>query len=148
MRIRILSEKEFVAGLLFAVIGLGWAYAATNYDQGTATQMGPGYFPHAVGIALAGVGLCSVIRSMRVVDADRIGRWPFVTVFFILLSVVSFALLLTRFGLVAASAAVVLISCYNRLFRRPVEALLLALCITGFVAGLFVYLLALPLKLY
>ena len=52
---RIKSQKDFFAGLLYVVIGGGFAIGATNYTVGNAARMGPGYFPLLVGILLGGV---------------------------------------------------------------------------------------------
>jgi hypothetical protein len=147
-KIHIRSAQEFCAGLLFVLIGLAWAIAAAAYGQGTATRMGPGYFPHAIALALACVGLCSVVRSLRVVDAAPIGRWPWLTIALVLGGVAAFALLLDRFGLIPASLALILLAAGQRLRRRPVELAMLALCITGFVTALFLVALQLPLKLF
>jgi hypothetical protein len=115
MKIRVLSQKEFVAGILFMLIGLCWAYASSKYDLGTATDMGPGYFPMAVSIAITIMGACSVVRATRVVDLDKIGGWSPFAFAIILLSVVSFGLLLNYVGLVPASIALILI---NRSIER------------------------------
>jgi Tripartite tricarboxylate transporter TctB family len=148
MKIRVLSQKEFVAGILFMLVGLCWAYASSKYDLGTATDMGPGYFPMAVSIAITIMGACSVVRATRVVDLDKIGGWsPFVFVI-ILLSVVSFGLLLNYAGLVPASIALILISCCQRILKKPLEVLALAVLLIGFNVILFIYLLKLPLNLF
>jgi hypothetical protein len=62
-----------VAGFLFLAIGLGWGYASSHYPRGIATDMGPGCFPLAVSVALVFLGMCSVMRSLRVADGERIG---------------------------------------------------------------------------
>jgi hypothetical protein len=148
MRFRVLSEKECVAGLLFMAIGAGWGYAAMHYQIGTATLMGPGYFPLAVSVALIVLGLCSVIRSLRVVDDERIGAWPFRALLSILLGVVAFAVLLGHFGLIAASLALIGLSCHQRLLTRPLEVAALATGVIALVVLLFVYLLELPFELF
>ena len=57
---RIKSQKDFFAGLLYVVIGGGFAIGATNYTVGNAARMGPGYFPLLVGILLAILGTLPV----------------------------------------------------------------------------------------
>jgi hypothetical protein len=148
MRFRILNEKECVAGFLFMAIGAGWGYASFHYQLGTATEMGPGYFPLAVSIALIFLGLCSVMRALRVADGERIGAWPLRAMFFILLGVVAFALLLGQLGLIAASLALIGLSCHRRLLTRPLEVLALAVGVIGLVVALFVYALDLPFDLF
>jgi hypothetical protein len=148
MRFKILSEKECVAGFLFMAIGVGWGYASSHYQLGMATDMGPGYFPLAVSVALVFLGMCSVIRSLRVADGERVGAWPLRAMLFILLGVVAFALLLGHFGLIAASLALIALSCHHRLLTRPLEVVALAVGIIALVVVLFVYALDLPFDLF
>ena len=47
------SQKDFVSGLMFTAIGAGFAWnSALSYDIGSASQMGPGYFPLVLGLVL------------------------------------------------------------------------------------------------
>jgi uncharacterized membrane protein len=148
MRFRILSQKEFLAGLLFMAIGAGWGFASTRYQIGTATNMGAGYFPLVVSVALIVLGLCSVVRSLKVADPERIGAWPVRAMLSILLGIVAFALLLGHLGLVAASLALIGLSSYQRLFTRPLELAALATGVITLVVVLFVYALDLPFELF
>ena len=50
---RIKSQKDFFAGLMFMVAGIAFAWGATNYNIGEGARMGPGYFPLMVGLLLA-----------------------------------------------------------------------------------------------
>jgi hypothetical protein len=42
---KIKSQKDFFAGLMFMVVGIAFAWGATNYTIGEGARMGPGYFP-------------------------------------------------------------------------------------------------------
>ena len=51
------SQKDFVSGLMFTAIGAGFAWnSALSYDIGSASQMGPGYFPLVLGLVLVLLG--------------------------------------------------------------------------------------------
>ena len=50
---KIKSQKDFFAGLMFMGIGTAFAWGATSYNIGTGARMGPGYFPLILGILLA-----------------------------------------------------------------------------------------------
>ena len=63
---RIKSQRDFFAGLLYVVIGGGFAIGANNYTIGNAARMGPGYFPLLVGILLAILGAIIVVKSLVV----------------------------------------------------------------------------------
>ena len=53
---KIKSQKDFLSGLMFLVVGGIFAWGATNYSIGTGARMGPGYFPMLLGVLLAILG--------------------------------------------------------------------------------------------
>ena len=56
-------DKDFYGGGLLAVIGLGSALWGRRYGMGTLAHMGPGFFPVAVGVALALAGAGIAFRA-------------------------------------------------------------------------------------
>ncbi len=63
---RIKSEKDFISGLFFIALGVAFAWGATGYDVGTASEMGPGYFPFALGVILTVLGVLVAFFSLTV----------------------------------------------------------------------------------
>lgn len=90
------SQKDFFSGLLFIVVGGAFAYGATNYSVGTGARMGPGYFPLLLGIILALLGAVVTFKSLVVEtpDGDKIGKWAWKPLFFIIASNLLFGVLL------------------------------------------------------
>ena len=72
---RIKSQKDFFAGLMFSITGAAFAIGATNYTIGDGARMGPGYFPLMLGIVLTVLGAIVVLQSMVIEteDGDRVG---------------------------------------------------------------------------
>ncbi|WBY03464.1 tripartite tricarboxylate transporter TctB family protein [Ramlibacter tataouinensis] len=109
---RIKSQKDFAAGLMFTIVGIGFAWGATSYTIGDAARMGPGYFPLALGVLLAILGLVITFGAMVVEteDGEKIGSIAWRPLGFIIGSNVLFGILLAgvprfgipAFGLVAA----------------------------------------------
>ncbi|HNR81869.1 tripartite tricarboxylate transporter TctB family protein [Ottowia sp.] len=93
---RIKSQRDFFAGLLYVVIGGAFAIGANNYTIGNAARMGPGYFPLLVGILLAILGAIIVVKSLVVEtpDGDPIGPWAWKPLIYIILANFLFGLLL------------------------------------------------------
>lgn len=58
------SQKDFFSGLMFTLVGAGFAWGATNYNVGTGARMGPGYFPLLLGIFLAVLGAFITFYSL------------------------------------------------------------------------------------
>jgi len=51
------NRLDFWSGIMFALLGIGFAIGATNYTMGTAARMGPGYFPFWLGVCMALLGV-------------------------------------------------------------------------------------------
>ena len=101
---KIKSQRDFWSGLMFIVIGLGFAWGATNYSFGTSARPGPGYFPFGLGILLAILGALVVFGALTVEteDGEPIGRWAFKPLLIIMGSVALFGFLLPRLGLLVS----------------------------------------------
>jgi hypothetical protein len=93
---RIKSQKDFFAGLMFMVTGIAFAWGATTYTIGEGARMGPGYFPLVLGILLGLVGLFVVFEALVVEteDGEKIGSWSWKPLFFIIASNVVFGICL------------------------------------------------------
>lgn len=74
---KIKSQKDFFAGLMFMVAGIAFAWGATNYTIGEGARMGPGYFPLMLGILLAIIGAAVVFEALVVEteDGEKIGSF-------------------------------------------------------------------------
>ena len=99
---KIKSEKDFWSGLMFVVIGLGFAWGATNYSFGSAARPGPAYFPFGLGILLAVLGGFVLFKSLFVGSrgGDKIEPWPWKPWLIILGAVVFFGFALPRLGMI------------------------------------------------
>jgi hypothetical protein len=73
--VQIKSQKDFLSGLMFMCVGLGFAWGASAYKIGTSAQMGAGYFPVVLGIILVALGGMITFKALVVetVDGDKIG---------------------------------------------------------------------------
>ena len=83
---RIKSQKDFWAGLMFLVMGIAFAWGATNYNIGEGARMGPGYFPLMLGILLALIGAFVTFQALVVEteDGDKIPAWAWKPLVFII----------------------------------------------------------------
>lgn len=74
---KIKSQKDFFSGLMFTVVGAGFAWGASTYNVGTGARMGPGYFPLMLGLVLAVLGGLIMFTALVVEteNGDKIGKW-------------------------------------------------------------------------
>jgi hypothetical protein len=94
--VRIKNQKDFVAGVMYTVVGVAFAWGATNYNVGVAARMGPGYFPLMLGILLTLLGLFVMFEGMAVEaeDGGKIGSIAWKPLIFIIASNLLFGVLL------------------------------------------------------
>jgi hypothetical protein len=90
------SEKNFFSGVLFVALGIAFALGARTYSVGTGARMGPGYFPLMLGVVLAILGAVIAINALivRTPSGDKIGRWVWRPVGFIVGANLAFGILL------------------------------------------------------
>lgn len=155
---RIKSQKDFWAGMLYVIVGGGFAIGATNYTIGDAARMGPGYFPMMVGILLAVLGAFIVFRSLviQTPDGDLIGKWAWKPLIYIILANFLFGILLDgvpslgipAMGVIIAIVVLTLVSaCAGTEFKLR-EVLILAAILTVGSWAVFVWGLNLQLQVW
>ncbi len=142
------NPRDFWAGVMFAVIGGGFAGIAVTYKLGTAARMGPGYFPFFLGLILAGLGIAIIVSATRAKNAgppvDRIQWGP---IFWVLMPIIVFGLGLKIAGMIFMGLFLVITcSLGSHEFKlRPV--VLLAIGLVIFCSLAFVWGLKLPIPL-
>jgi hypothetical protein len=147
LKLRIRSLRDFYSGLIFLFFGLAAFFLARDYPLGSAVRMGPGYFPSVLGVLLAGLGLGLVGRSL-VLEGPRVTGFALRPLILVLAAVLAFGVLLEPVGLVAATIALVVISCLAGTEFRWRDVAILCVILIALALGLFVYGLGLPLKVW
>ncbi len=114
------SQKDFFSGLMFTLVGAGFAWGATNYNVGTGARMGPGYFPLLLGIFLAVLGAFITFYSLveHTEDGEPVGKFAWKPIVYILGANLIFGILLgglpsiglPPMGLIAGIYALVIVA--------------------------------------
>ena len=142
------APKDIFAGLIFIAFGAGAFLHAHDYAVGTAVAMGPGYFPAAIGMVLAAIGVAAILRGLSRTTPDPITPHRIEPLILIFAGILAFSLLIERAGLLVASAALIALACFRRLRTKPLEVLIIYVVLTGFSAVVFVLLLGVQLPLF
>ncbi|HEY8359477.1 MAG TPA: tripartite tricarboxylate transporter TctB family protein [Ramlibacter sp.] len=93
---KIKSQKDFFAGLMFLVVGIAFAWGSTNYTIGEGARMGPGYFPLVLGCILALIGVAVTFEALVVEteDGEPIGSFAWKPLIFIIAANVVFGIMI------------------------------------------------------
>ncbi|HEY1609912.1 MAG TPA: tripartite tricarboxylate transporter TctB family protein [Paraburkholderia sp.] len=147
--------REYVGGALMFALGAGAAALGTTYGVGTLEDMGPGFFPTAVGailalagmaIAFTGAGAASPSHSAPPDDdAGAVMQWRGWGC--IALGIVLFVVFAAHLGLLPATFAIVFVSALGDRRNTVANAfvLSLAVCVVGVVVFWWALRIQLPL---
>jgi hypothetical protein len=145
--VKIKSQKDFWAGLMFIAFGILAIVVSRNYPMGTAIRMGAGYFPTYLGAIMIVIGAITTGSAYRTEGGD-IGRWGWRPLLWLSAAFAAFGLLIEGAGFVLALFALIVASSLAGRDTRPLElVVLVAVLIIGSVA-LFIYGLELPYRLF
>jgi hypothetical protein len=140
-------HRDILAGALFILIGAFALAAARGYPIGSAMRMGPGYFPAVLGWVLIVLGACVGLRAARRRDWTAL-EWGWKPLAWISVSILLFGFLMPRLGLIPALALMLPVAAAAGRDFRPGEVLILTAVMCLFAAGVFVYGLRLPYRLF
>jgi len=156
--VKVKSQKDFFSGLMFLLIGLGFAWGATNYNIGVGARMGPGYFPLMLGVILMVLGGLIAFKAMVIESetGDKIGKWAWRPLVFIIGSNILFGILLgglpsiglPSMGLIVAIYALTIVSAKAGDVFKLKEVLVVATVLAIISYGAFIKLLNLQFPLW
>lgn len=140
---RDIDRNDLVSGALILGIGLFFFIGAQEYRMGTVSRMGPGFVPYWLGvIAMFLGGLIALGAIGRPGALPGLAWRPLLGV---AASVVVFALLLPRAGLVPATFAAVVVAMLGNADARAKTIAITAFAITVLCWAVFLALLGLPI---
>jgi hypothetical protein len=129
-------------------IGFGAFFMVQSFfflDLGTATRMGPGYFPLVLSGVLILLGVIILIQALRF-EGEPVGAIAWRGMVFILPAPVFFGLTVRGLGFVPALFCTALIAAFASHRMRPGLALIIASALTFFATAVFSYALGLPFR--
>ena len=68
------ENRDYYAGGLMVLIGIGAAVVGTRYQLGTLTKMGPGFVPTALGVLLAIIGFAIAFVNWRAQQSGEVAE--------------------------------------------------------------------------
>ena len=146
MAVSIRHPKDFISGLIFIGLGLSFILIAQDYKMGTATRMGPAYFPTILASVLTLIGLGVTLRALFR-DGDPVTGFAWKQLLLVLVGTVVFGLLVRNAGLIAALLAYVGITATASVYFHWKSTVLLAAGLTVFCVIIFIKALGLPIPM-
>lgn len=144
----ITNQKDFWTGVLYIGFAAVALWIGRGYAFGSASRMGPGYFPRVLAGLLIFFGVLALVRGLRT-SAPPIGKVAWRAAAIVLFSMVAFGLLLERAGLLIALVVLILGSASaSPRFRFEWRAALLAIGLVVFCVLVFIKGLNLPMPLF
>ena len=144
---KIKSQVDFWAGLMFIGFGAAAIFIARDYPFGSTMRMGPGYFPTAIGGCLIVLGAVVSAISLKV-PGVAIGPWPWRAIALMSTAFVLFAWGMQHLGFLPSLAILIVVSTFSTPhFRWKEMALEIVVLLAGSWA-VFIYGLELPFPLW
>lgn len=148
----LVRRRDFYAGGLMMLLGLGIALKGVTYNMGTLMHMGPGFFPTSLGVLLVLIGIAiaaaaftpSAAGESQAILPEHPQWWGW---FCILMSPVLFILLGSRFGMIPGTFACVFIAALGDRNATWLGTIILATVVTVFGVVLFAYFLQVPMPI-
>jgi putative Ca2+/H+ antiporter (TMEM165/GDT1 family) len=146
----LVRKRDFYAGGLMILLGLGIALKGVTYRAGTLMHMGPGFLPTALGVLLVFIGIA--IGAVALNESDEDQRilpespqwWAW---FCILISPVLFIFFGRYFGMIPATFSCVFIAAMGDKNATWLSSIVLSAIITVFGVVLFAYFLQVPMPI-
>jgi len=146
MKIELRNNKDFWAGVMLIAIGATSIFISRDYPFGSATRMGPGYFPTMLGGLLVLFGVYVMVSGLRTGEKIQSHCSPRALIV-LPLSLVAFGLLMNHAGFIPALAVLIFGSASAGREFNFGEILLLTAVLTGLSVALFIWGLGLPYPL-
>jgi putative Ca2+/H+ antiporter (TMEM165/GDT1 family) len=147
-------KRDFYAGGLMMLIGLGIALKGATYRLGTPMHMGPGFFPTMLGVLLVVVGIAIAIPALaptpegeerdESILPEHPEWWAWLC---ILLSPVLFIIFGRYFGMIPGTFACVFIASLGDRGATWLSTIILSTVVTIFGVVLFSYFLQVPMPI-
>jgi Tripartite tricarboxylate transporter TctB family len=151
MVLRIRDPRELAAGLFLVLVAALALIFSDKLPIGRLVNMGPGYVPRSLAWVLGGLGVIVAARGFTMAapaDGHSLTEWAWRPLLALTFSILVFAFLLERAGLVICIMVTVAIAGLAVAGIRPLQSLLLGAFLALMSALLFVVALGLPLRLW
>lgn len=144
---KITSQEDFWAGVMFIVFGATAIFIAQDYPFGTTSRMGPGYFPTWLGIIMVVLGVMVAATGFKV-QGEGVGKFAWKAMLLLSVAFVFFGWAIDNVGFVPALFVMVFLSAAAGKEFRFKEVLIMSIALIIGSWALFIKGLELPFPLF
>ncbi|MFQ1702887.1 tripartite tricarboxylate transporter TctB family protein [Loktanella agnita] len=137
-----------VSGGVLLAAGLVISFFAWGYPTGSVNQMGPGFIPQTIGVLISLLAIAIIVVDLRGPALERPTTLQWRGLCFVSASIVIFALLVERAGLLPSMFLAVGVSMFADDQAKPLTVLIYAIVAAGLGWLLFLVGLELPIPAF
>lgn len=141
------DKREFLSSLTTLLIGAGVLWEASRYSVGSLYQMGPGFFPTALGWLLIAAGGLMMVVSFRL-QTEALEEIRLRPLLFVLASVVAFGLTIEPYGIIVATSLLIVLARMAQPGLPWFGTLALLLTLSAMVYLIFIVVLGIPFRVF
>ena len=140
------KPRDIVSGVLVLATGAAFLYFGRGLTVGSASRMGPGYFPIVLSLLMIGLGIAITVNALRAQKGESASlSIPWRPLGLVIGAVVFFALTLKGLGLFVSLALCILATAKASSYTKWPASIALAIVLSIVCVGIFVYALGLPI---
>lgn len=146
---KIKSQRDFLSGLMFLIVGVVFAVGATNYNMGTSARPGAGYFPLILSVIMAVLGCIVLFKSLTIETegGDPVGDIAWRPLLVIVASIAVFGWTLPLLGMLAAVPILIIMVSFAGAEFKWTGVVINSVVLTAFAWFVFVWGLKLTIPL-
>lgn len=146
---KIKNQEDFWAGLMFVGFGIMAIVLSLDYPMGTASRMGPGYFPTYLGAIMLGLGAIVALMAVKTkTEGEKITAFAWKPMIMLSLGFLVFGWGVDHIGFIPALFALCVITAGAGQTFNIVEVLIMTAVLIAGAVGIFIYGIELPFPLF
>jgi len=145
--LKITSQEDFWAGIMFIGFGVLAIFISQDYPFGSASRMGPGYFPTWLGIIMAVLGVAVSAQGFKV-KGEGVGKFAWKAMLLLSVAFIFFGWAIDHVGFIPAMFVMVFLAAAAGREFRIKEVFIIAIVLIIGCWALFIKGLELPFPLF
>jgi hypothetical protein len=145
--LKIKNQEDFWAGVMFAGFGALAIWLSTDYPMGTASRMGPGYFPTYLGGIMLLLGILVALMGLKT-EGEKVTPFAWKPMIMLSIGFCVFGWGVDHIGFIPALFAMIVITAAAGQTFKIVEVLILSVALIAGAVGIFIYGVDLPFPLF